>query len=81
MIGRLAPTKAVCSLPPGFVRNFVEGGWRQVERRYGTSKMIWTWVEMAGGAEYLQKLRRDHIKERTDAAKAALFPTRRARAA
>lgn len=66
---KLAPTKAVSRVPPNFVENFVEGGWRRVERVYGTSRCVWQWVEMAGGADRLQSMRREYLKARTEMAR------------
>lgn len=63
MIGyRPPPTKGVPPVPPNFARNFVEGGWRKIERLYGArDDRLLKWIELSGGRE-LYRGRRDHMR-------------------
>jgi hypothetical protein len=68
---RDVPTRAVPRLPPNFARNFVEGGWRQLERVYGCrDDVLLKWFEMAGGLVSLQQRRRDWLREQSAVAQA-----------
>lgn len=45
-------------LPPNFVKNFIDGGWRKVERMYGArSDVNRKWLHMAGGDELIAQRR------------------------
>ncbi len=75
MIDRNAPTKAIPALPPNFAKNFIEGGWRQLERVYGCrDDVILAWMAMCGGVEAMQQRRGQYIAERKRQAEAALRP-------
>lgn len=73
MNSRAAPTKAIPALPPNFEANFLEGGWRMVERVYGCrDDVILAWMAQLGGVEQLQARRREHQQERVAIAEAAM---------
>ena len=43
-------------LPPNFVANFLEGGWRKIERMYGARTDVNVkWLHMAGGDELIAR--------------------------
>jgi hypothetical protein len=64
VIERRAPTTSVPAVPPHFVRHFVVGGWREVERVYGCrTQLMMTWNEMSGGLAALQDQRRQHLRD------------------
>jgi len=66
---RYIPTRAIPSLPPGFARHFIEGGWRQVERIYGCrDDVVLKWIDMAGGLADLQERRREWLRGQTQVA-------------
>lgn len=62
---KLPPTKAVPDLPENFAKNFIEGGWRRLERVYGCrDDVILAWMAMCGGLEVMQQRRRQFLRER-----------------
>lgn len=64
MTEKFAPTKAVVPVPPHFVRHFIHGGWREVERVYGCrTDLMMTWIELSGGLGVLQQQRREHVRD------------------
>jgi hypothetical protein len=73
---RPLPTRAIAPVPPNFVRNFVEGGWRRLERVYGCrDDVILTWMEISGGLEAMQDQRRAYQREQTEAARQRYAPS------
>lgn len=69
------PTKAVPDLPPNFARNFIEGGWRRLERVYGCrDDVILSWMEQCGGIEHLRAERNRWMAEQMRVAREKLGP-------
>lgn len=67
---RWTPTNAIPEVPPNFARNYIEGGWRMVERIYGCRHdVILKWFEQCGGLETLQVQRRQYLRDRMQAAR------------
>jgi hypothetical protein len=47
---RRPSTKVIPPVPTNFARNFIEGGWRKVERMYGQrDDLLIKWKSLAGG--------------------------------
>lgn len=70
MSGKAPPTRATPPVPPHFVRHFVEGGWREVERVYGCrTALMMTWIAMSGGLRSLQDRRRAYLRARMERAR------------
>jgi len=56
-------SRRVPPVPPEFVQQFTEGGWRRIERIYGgRNDLVRKWIEMAGGERALKALRRAHLR-------------------
>lgn len=50
MIGQRLQPRPIPACPPEFAREFVEGGWRRVERLYNArTDLLLKWIEMSGG--------------------------------
>ena len=55
-------SKRVPPLPPEFVQQFVEGGWRRIERVYGgRNDLVRKWMVLAGGERKMKAMRREHL--------------------
>ena len=55
-------SKRVPPVPPEFVQQFVEGGWRRIERVYGgRNDLVRKWMVMAGGERKMKAMRREYL--------------------
>ncbi|WP_010337794.1 hypothetical protein [Sphingobium yanoikuyae] len=62
---RRPSSKLIPPLPPEFAQQFVEGGWRRIERVYGArNDLVRKWIAMAGGERELKRLRREYMAGR-----------------
>lgn len=53
------PSRRIPPVPPEFVQQFIEGGWRRIERIYGArNDLMRKWIALAGGERHLKSLRR-----------------------
>ncbi len=56
----MIPLRHIPPCPPEFAEQFVEGGWRRVERIYGArTDLLLKWIETSGG-DALYAARREH---------------------
>lgn len=54
-------TKVLPPPPPEFAEQFIAGGWRRIERIYGSrSDRLLKWFEMSGGDD-LRRRRAEHM--------------------
>lgn len=57
---RRYPSWRVPPVPPEFVQQFMEGGWRRIERVYGgRNDLVRKWIALAGGEIALKRMRRE----------------------
>jgi hypothetical protein len=64
-------------VPPEFAQTFVEGGWRKVERAYGSGdERFFQWMELVGGYESMKERRREYLRERIAEARAKIADER-----
>lgn len=59
---RRPSSKRVPPVPPEFVQQFCEGGWRRIERLYGArNDLVRKWIALAGGEWELKAKRREWL--------------------
>ena len=62
---RRPSSKLVPPAPPEFAQQFIEGGWRRIERVYGArNDLVRKWIVMVGGERELKRLRREYMAGR-----------------
>lgn len=53
-------SRRIPPVPAEFVQQFLEGGWRRIERVYGgRNDLVRKWIAMAGGEVELKRMRRE----------------------
>ena len=59
---RRPSSRRVPPVPPEFVQQFGEGGWRRIERVYGArNDLVRKWIVLAGGERELKAKRREWL--------------------
>lgn len=65
MTWKRPPSRLVPPVPENFVQNFMEGGWRRIERIYGArNDLVRKWIVMCGGERELKAKRRAYLVSR-----------------
>ena len=62
MIGQKTQVRTFPPPPPEFAQQFIEGGWRRIERLYNCRTHLgMKWIEMCGGND-LKARRKAHMR-------------------